>query len=325
MTADFVHNVSPGFIQGAPDLLDPKVLGMPLTGTAWYLDPTNGSDSNSGRSASDAFATLPTAYAALTAGQHDTLFYIAGSSSITLSAAFTWSKDYTHFIGVCAPNGVGNRARIFQLAASAISPLITVSGDGCIFYNIYTFQGVDEATSLINWLITGERNFFSNMHFAGGGHATNAVDGCSSLTINGGGENRFVRCTFGVDTIAAATGVACLSFTDAGATARNVFEDCNFTIQAGDTAAMFIESLGNTSTDRYQLFKRCTFINDAEATALASAIVAPATNGPKWWLFQDCMFVQVTKVDADDRALVYGNMNAYTAADLGGVAVLLNV
>jgi len=144
---DYANVYRPGndIVVGAPDLLDD--IGAFFTGDHYWLDPTNGSDGNSGTAPDDAFATLPTAYAALTANQHDVLHYISGTSSISLSAAFTWAKSYTHFIGHGSRPGGSPRARIFQTStATGLSPLFTVSASGCVFDNLLVFQGVDDAT-----------------------------------------------------------------------------------------------------------------------------------------------------------------------------------
>lgn len=311
--------------------------GVPLTGdfprqgNTYFLDPANGNDGYNGTSPTEAFKTLPVAYAALTANQNDVLYYLAGSSSISLSATLTWAKNYTHFIGVCAPTGVGQRARIFQTAsATGLSPLIDITASGCRFENLYIFQGVADATSLINVRVTGGRNFFGNVHFAGGGHATQAVDGGASLALAGSStceENLFYRCTVGVDTVDAATGVTALLFNGTEAH-RNEFKECRFRLRAGATTVSFVEVMTTAAAiDRDTLFDNCIFINNSTANDMASAFVIPATAAgePHLFLLKDCLFHNVTKIDANDRAMVFGNMNAYTAADLGGVAVLLNV
>ena len=150
----------------------PVMAGVPFGPNAkyYFVDPANGSDNNSGTKPTEALAGLEAAYAKTVANQHDTIFYIAGSSGINLAAAMTWSKNYTHLIGVAAPTRVAQRARIFQTSTlTAASPLITISATGCIFKNLYIFQGVADATSLINVSVTGGRNYFENVHFAGGG------------------------------------------------------------------------------------------------------------------------------------------------------------
>lgn len=298
--------------------------GVPYSKNAkyYFVDPANGNDSNVGTTPEEAFAGLETAYAATTANQHDTVFYIAGSSGNNLAAAVTWSKNYTHLIGIAAPTRMAQRARIFQTSTlTGASPLLTISATGCIFKNFYIFQGVADATSLINVSVTGGRNYFENVHFAGGGHATQAINGGASLKLDGAEENTFVNCTVGVDTIDAATGMVGLLLD--GDAHRNVFEDCYFRMRAGNTGAAFVEVADATGIDRDTTFKRCSFINNSTANDMAAAFLIPAMGEPRVILLQDCMFHNVTKLDANDRGVLFGNMNAITGADLSGVAVEL--
>lgn len=289
----------------------------------YIVDPTNGSDNNNGTSFKTPLATLAAAEELCVANQNDVVLYLAGSSSITLSAALVWDKNYTHLIGLCAPTRTAQRARIFQLSTlTGASPLITISASGCIFKDLYIFQGVDDATSLINVSVTGGRNYFENVHFAGGGHATQAIDGGASLKLDGAEENTFVKCTFGVDTIDAATGMMAVLFD--GEAHRNLFEDCIFRMRAGNTGAGFIEVVDATGIDRDNTFKDCIFVNNSTSNDMASAVVAPAGMGePRVLLMKDCLFHNVTKLDASDRGILFGNMNAVTGADLSGVAVQL--
>lgn len=302
----------------------PVMAGVPFSMNAryYFVDPARGSNGNNGLAPDRALADLEAAYAKCVANQHDTVFYIAGSSGINLAAAVTWSKNYTHLIGICAPTMVAQRARIFQTSSlTGASPLLTISATGCVFKNFYIFQGVADATSLINVSVTGGRNYFENVHFAGGGHATQAIDGGASLKLDGAEENTFKNCTVGVDTIDAATGMMGLLFD--GEAHRNLFEDCIFRMRAGNTGAGFVEVMDATGIDRDNTFRRCTFINNSTANDMASAFVIPAMGEPRAILLQDCMFHNVTKLDASDRGVLFGNMNAITGADLSGVAVQL--
>jgi hypothetical protein len=302
------------------------ILGdMPTHGNIFFLDPSHpaASDNNDGRSINTPFSTLAAAYAAATANQNDIIYYIAGSSSLTLTAALDWAKNYVHLIGVCAPTRVGQRARIFQLSTLVgASPLLTVSASGCIFKNIYIFQGVADATSLINVKVTGGRNYFENVHFAGGGHATQAIDGGASLLLDAAEENTFVNCTIGVDTIDAATGMVGILF-DSEAH-RNAFYNCTVRIRAGNAGAAFVEIVDATGIDRDTIFANCLFLNNS-ATSLTSGFVIPSGMGaPRKLLLKDCMILGATKLDASDRGVLFGNMNVVTGADLSGVAVELH-
>ncbi len=300
----------------------PVGMQFPTAGKTYWLDPTNGSDDNNGLSVNAAFKTLPVAYAALTANQNDVLYYLAGSSSISLSAAFTWAKSYTHFIGVCAPTQTAQRARIFQTStATGLSPLVTISASGCVWQNLYIFQGVNDNTSLINVSVTGGRNYFENVHFAGGGHATQAIDGGASLKLDGAEENTFVNCTIGVDTISAASGMAGILFdTDAK---RNLFRNCIVRLFAGNAGAIFVEVADGTGIGMDNTFIDCLFLNNS-VTSLTAGFALPAGLGAqRRILLKDCMTLGATKLDANDRGALYGNMNAVTGADLSGAAVEL--
>jgi len=292
----------------------------------YFVDPANGDSDNPGTNFNAPLASIEAAYALCTTGQHDVVLYIAGTSGNNLAAAMTWSKDYTHLIGWCAPVRVAQRSRIFQTSTlTGASPLIAVSGDGCIFKNAYVFQGVADATSLINILVSGERNYFENFHIAGGGHATQAINGGASLSLSGS-ENLFKNCTIGVDTISAATGMMSIIFPAGSQASRNQFEDCIIQLYAGHTGAGFVEVMDGTAIDRWTLFKRCTFINsNSDNFLMASAFVIPsfAANNSSRILLNDCMVHGVSKLDASDRGVLYGNMGAITGADLSGVAVEL--
>lgn len=288
----------------------------------YVVDPVNGSDSNAGTNWLQPLATILAAFNKCVANQHDVVLYVGGPTSCVLSAALDWNKDYTHLIGYCAPTRIGQRARIFQLSTlTGASPLLTISASGCVFKNLYIFQGVNDATSLINVKVTGGRNYFENVHFAGGGHATQAVDGGASLMLDGAEENTFVNCTIGVDTIDAGTGMIGILFdTEAH---RNVFEKCTVRMRAGNAGAVFVEIADATGIDRDTIFSNCLFLNNS-ATSLTSGFAIPAGMGaPRKLLLKDCMILGTTKLDANDRGVLFGNMGAITGADLSGVAVQL--
>lgn len=305
----------------------PVLPGIPFSKNQkiYFVDPANGSDGNDGLTVNNALAGIEAAYGKCVANQHDTIIYLAGSSGVNLAAAVTWSKNYTHLIGMCAPTEAAQRARIFQTSTlTGASPLFTISATGCIFKNFYIFQGVDDDTSLINVSVAGGRNYFENVHFAGGGHATQAIDGGASLKLDGAEENTFVNCTIGVDTVNAGTGMVGILFdTDAH---RNVFKNCKVTMHAGHTGAAFVEVADGTGIDRYNIFDNCLFVNANKANyEMASGFVIPAiaANRPARFILKDCIGYGAAKWDASDRGVLMGNMNAITGADLSGVVVEL--
>lgn len=285
----------------------------------YVVEAEHGDDDNPGTSFVSPLATLEAAEDLCVAGHHDVVILVASDHGDTLSAGLTWDKDYTHLIGYCAPTHAGQRSRIFCTAGdNAISPLINVTATGCIFRDLYIFHGVDDAHALVNVQVTGGRNVFENVHFAGGGHASNAISGCASLLLDGAEENFFKHCTLGVDTIGLAAAGNVLIF-DSEAH-RNVFEDCLFTMWASNNGAFFVKVADATGIDRYNIFKNCAFINTG--TGLLSSFSIPAGMGaPRRLFLWNCLGFGSAKWDANDRGVLMGNMNAVTAADLSGVAV----
>lgn len=323
----FVHRPDLTFVQGAPDLLDPVYLGMPVVGKVFYLDPTSGHDGNSGLAHDDAFATLPTAYAALRDGFNDVLYYIPGSGSISLDEAFVWSKSYAHFIGLCAPTPVGQRCRIFQTStATGVSPLMTFSGTSCIVSNIYVFQGVADATSLINVSVSGQRCLFNNVHFAGGGNALHAIDDGMALKVDGGAENLFVNCTIGVDTAEASDGYAALVFD--GSARRNTFDNCMVVAypKAGATGVALVELADTSACDRWNVFKRTRFFSNStnKAVTLASAFVIPSGHTTTATIFLDWQSrgLGFTDWDANNRGILYLDAGTAVAGGNAGFSLV---
>ena len=236
----------------------------------FLVDPANGNDSNPGDRWTAPLKTLTAAEDKCVANQNDVVLLLADNSGITLTEKLTWDKSYTHLVGMCAPVRTAQRARIFAASTMDDAELIEISGTGCIFKNLYIFNGPDEATALGCVKVSGGRCYFENVHFAGGGHASNAIDGCYSLGLSGGdGEHLFKHCTIGLTTIAAATGVRALALCG-GFTPRVVFEDCIFQLNASNAGAMMVEADDGGWGIDYHLYRNCLFLNTG-ATAIDTA------------------------------------------------------
>ncbi len=285
----------------------------------FVVDPVNGSDSNTGEKFEFPLLTISAALAKCTGDRHDTVLVIGGDTAVLETAAVNWNKDYTHLIGLCAPTHVSQRARIV-CNATDLSPFFTLSAKGCLIRNVIFWQGQDDVHSLVCVSVTGPRNVFDNVHFAGGGHATQAIDGGASLLLNGGSENRFIHCTIGIDTISDGTGMAGLVVAATGGAARNLFEHCTFRMYAGHAGAIFVELLGNSGLDRDLTFKDCIFLN-LSSTAMTQAFAVAAGFDPanKRVLLKDCALIGATDWDGNDRGILYLNNGTITGGGNAGL------
>jgi hypothetical protein len=297
--------------------------GWQAVGITYYLDPLNGVDTNTGLLGAPV-KTLSVGYGLLRDGFNDTLIYIPGSASITLTAGFTWAKNYAHFIGACAPVQVAQRCRIFSAStATGITGLITVSGTGCIFKNIYFFHGANDTTASFAGVVSGQRNFFQNVHFAGIGHASLDVAGAGSLSIPGGAENRFVHCAIGLDTITRSTSTCELQFSLAAT--RNEFESCLIYSYIGAAGHALAQVSLTTGIDRWQIFNDCLFQADStnQATALTSVFKVVTGTVQGIINLKDCSiaaFGTTAKWDSANTGVVFSNMPTATATAGGGLA-----
>lgn len=301
-------------------LLDTVMAGM---GNVFYLDPANGNDANDGQSVSTAVKTLPIGYGLLRDGYNDTLVYIAGTGSVSLSAKLTWSKSYAHLIGMAAPVVVGGRARIFQAAAATgVSPLIDITGSGCVFKNIYVNHGVNDATSKIAVRVTGQRNYFENCHFTGINNATQDVSGASSLNLSGAAENLFVNCFIGSDTQTTRGANSTELAIDTAAT-RNRFVNCTIYAYISNAGHALV-TVGALGIDRWMIFDNCMFITDSlnQAVTLTQVFSLPAMTQGKV-VMKDCSLITDGASgsgawDSSGRGLIWNNVPAPAATAGGG-------
>lgn len=303
--------------------------GFPTQGISIFVKPGTGSDGNDGRSPDRAIKTLAKALTLATADQNDVVYLYAQSNTAASttdyqSATLTWSKDLVHLIGVGAPVAVSQRSRIAQLStATAVSPLVNITADGCIFANLQIFHGVNDATSLVGTQVTGQRNYFENVHFAGIGHATMLATGAASLKIDGGAENVFKNCVLGLDTISRDASTNGELWLD-GAATRNKFEDC--LIQAYISAAGYDHVTVNDTTgiDRWLWFKNCLFLSksDNKAVTQTQVFAIPASISQGAIILQDTYaFSDGGAVDWDgsNRGIIWTNNVAAAATAAGGI------
>lgn len=302
------------------------------TGNVYYLDPANGLDTNDGLTPTvtpgghGPVQTLSAGYTLLRSGKNDVLVLIGdGTTTATarLSAAFTWSKNAAHLIGVCSPAVMSQRARIAPTTtATAFKAFFTVSGNGCLFQNLQFFQGFATGTTAqICLTVSGTRNAFVNCHLAGMGDAASAADSGSRNIKLTGGENYFNHCTVGIDTVARTNANASVEI--ASGAARNVFDSCIFPLMSTDGLQYALLGAAAAALDRFVLFRNCQFINAVGSTSVAIAELfhVAAAVGGVIVMDGNSMWVGVTAVgDATTKALTYFGGGTATNGTKGVVA-----
>lgn len=287
-------------------------------GDVYYLDFSN-SAGYLGKTPGTAINSLESAEAKLTANQNDTLVYLQSNTSGDFDELLTWDKDYTHFIGWGPPSEIANRTRLFNATSQTVGNLL-VSAKGCYFRNLYIFWGSDSDTDIYNVQVTGGRNVFENIHFAGIGHATPAARaGAMNLFLNGAEENLFKRCTIGLTTITRAAANSVLLFD--GNAHRNVFRECRILSAAENVTYPIVKLADTSAVDDINEFWDCLFFNfwTNHADALNQCFSTGAVGITKNILLKGCIGYGFDAWQDDDAVAIFGDMP--TPATAGGIAV----
>ena len=261
--------------------------GAPFFNGRWiFCDAVNGSDGNTGAS-DNPVQTLTQAYSLTTSGKNDTIVIVSdGTTSSTqrLSATLTWANNATHLIGMAPPTRIANRARISTptTATTNINPLMSITGNDCMFANFSFFQGVGQSSTdekLID--ITGQRNWFGNIQFGGLGHANGAARSGSYIIKlgNGGSENTFDTCVIGLETIARTAANANVVVGGASSQ-RNNFYNCQFMMyDKTNTTPLFVDaSAANCLNGSSMTFRNCLFQNLTGLTGSVDPAVVMTAN-----------------------------------------------
>jgi len=246
---------------------------------------------------------------------------VVSPDSHSLAAALVLDKNMTHVVGnfpLAGGPAMNGRARLGM--STTFTPMITVSGYGNLFQNLYTMHGT-AAGDYIGWLISGARNRFREVHFGGpmiaaqGGHAS-----YNGVHVTGS-ENYFRDCVFGTSSIDRDELTPNVTL---GAATYTVFENCIFTMSIEDTEPYFI-AVANTTGNTQAWFKNCQFyaMNANHASAAAVAFTFSGGSTAAMILDPNCSFNNVTKlaVSASMRYIFTPTVFAATADELNLIAI----
>lgn len=294
----------------------------PFTGNQFWVNEASGSDGSTG-GPQDPFATLTQALSQCTANNDDVVFLVG---TVHLTATLTWSKNRTHLIGLTSAANVGSALiSVSSVAATsgAFSPLVSVTGAGCIFQNISTLSGINQAATQVNWAEAGGKNFYQGCSFNQVGHATAAAQaGNRALTI-ASLSNTFVDCNIGGDQVIRATGTNFTVDLLAGA-GSTTFQACTFAMFSSAAADAHINAATTTLTG-YILLDNCQLIQDIEnatATSLNAAIIANASAGGAILLTPTTISLGATAIATTGPVYIVGvSPTGTTSSATVGIAV----
>ena len=292
---------------------------MPMYTKKIFVDPVNGSDGNSGLSISNAKKSFGAGYAMITSAKNEAMILVPGASGFTLTAVVDWTKSASHLIGL-SPGRMNNRCKLTTSTATAMTPLLTVSGANNTFYNVMISQEGSHATNnAVPLYVTGHRNYFENVHTRNIGALAVVDNSHRSLKLGTIYDTYFKNCQFGetsYDAVTAASTVIEFAGTDGG---KYLFEDC-LILGAGSANATFFTMGANVGG--FTLFKRCLFHNSTISTldAMTQAFSISGTGNDGVFLM-DCLVSGAAAFESADSGVLFGR-HSYAAAT-SDVAVAL--
>jgi len=296
-------------------------------GNIFYLDPTNGADTNNGLSPQKAFATLAVAYAALTADQNDVLVILYHGDAVALTAAFTWAKSGCHVIGIGGPQGGITKGVPITMTSATATGLFVISADRCSFHNVQWIHN-GTAAALISVTVTGDDNSFYDCQFNNMYSAAAADEATmKGLTLDGCSNTSFYRCTIGGVDTERTDGAADLTI-GAGTIYNLYMEDCIFIANldaAADADHAFIETVADADLGDFAYLVRPTFINSGANAALPDAMtVGAAVAG--FFLIRDPLLVYITDIaDNEEKVFVLNPGFDTTGGKFVGIAINTDV
>lgn len=309
-----------------------RLFAMVTPGNIIYCDPAATGQAQQDGSEDHPYTSLVTAYSKTRTGKNDIVFLVGNGgtgASARITSTLTLDRNAAHVFGIAAPSN-NTRARITTVSgATAFAGFVTVTGTGSMFTNFSLFND-NASASQITWLDQGGRNSYQGINFGGMGDATSAADAGSRILKLGGsgasGENLFVDCTIGLDTVARSAANASVEF--AGNSNRNVFIDCKFPIRATAATPLILKSSGTNPLETYQLFVRPQFINqqaNGSGTTLTGVATLAASGNGNVILVRPSRFnITDWGTDATSLAQIYVDGPATGATDdigRGAVAI----
>jgi len=237
----------------------------------YLVDTENGDDTWLGDGWDRPLKTLIEAEDRCVADRHDTVFFVARDTQDNPTASILWDKDYTHLIGLGPPlYGLGQRSRVVMAAATALTPTVTFTGNGCIIKNMQLNQEKAAGAASGVAIVTGQRCFFENVFFM----CPTATDAASYSLKLSGGENVFLRCTIGQTTLVR-TGASrgLWMHKGAGDNQRNKFVKCEFKSWAGAVTHVLVFVDVDINNEGFTVqFEDCLFHNLPGGSTLTQAI-----------------------------------------------------
>lgn len=269
------------------------------------------------------FHSMADAYANMTADRGDTMLLYPGSYS--QAAAFAWSKDQTHLIGVGAKYKMEHICEITCADAATIATtggIVAISGNECSFENV-CFRHRGAVTILCNVAITGDDNVFTNVHFHNAANAATAGADTTGVVLDGAKNTIFRNCVFGGTEIERTVASQAEVTIGAGTCDNLFFYDCLWIADLDGTADgdwAGIETVADPDLAKFMYLENPIFVNAGAAAAVPDALTVGAALAGEV-VIMNPMIVSVTDIaDNEEKVWILSEKDT-TGGKFTGIAI----
>ena len=308
----FLRDYVPALRYGA-QIFPSEIVGGGFTvfGDAWYVDPTNGNDNDTGDSPDHAFASISAAVDAATTNNHDVIFLSAYAAHAQTSM-LTITKNRLHFVGCDLRSGVGMGARtritMGDSTVAADIALMQNTGVGNTFTGIKFDSSSTVAASLYSVAEGGEYTVYDRCEFY---KSSDLNETAAAEVANNGDSVQWLNCVFGsTSNIIADDKIRPNMLLTGGIISGkkcrdNFIDNCIFLSKAGGTEAVRIYGANATDVERMFIVQNSIFYNNilsAATPAHAVGFGAAQTEGAV--LLKNCTSI-------DHTVMKQASMNIY--------------
>jgi len=271
------------FKNGVSSMGIPVIGGdLPATkGKYFFVDYTDGNDSNSGHTIDKPLKTIAQAYS-LARTNKDDVIVLMGNASHVLTSMLSITKSRVHFIGMDGLGGraYGQNAKISLGITTAATDIAAVQNSGVrnSFTNIKFISNNTKDESLYCFIESGEYTVLNNCEIY---KSTDLdVTGASELVMNGDSFQMFGGTIGSLANAQTGTVVRPVITFGKLATvgtkqAREVlFEGVRILKSTAHTTGTFVTVTADADLQRSAEFKNCAFINAANSAATPAVAIA---------------------------------------------------
>jgi hypothetical protein len=261
-------------------------------GRTFFVNPTTGSDGNSGLSMTKPFTSIGKAISSSTSNNHDVIV-LSASSGHAQTTELAMTNSRTHFVGLDAVGRYyGQRSRITMadgVASGATISLVRTTGVGNTFSNIKFDSANTDAQSKFCFADGGEYTVLEYCEIVHSGQL--AVTTAAPLLCNGD-SSFYHHCMIGSmvhEWTDAGANILCTRETISGKVLRDVtIEDCLLVGKSTSNTWAQIRCTTATDVERFLWIKNTIFAHAKLGSATVAEVIA------------------MTSAQTDGQVLVYG-------------------